>query len=99
MKLHMIAAVGLTAMALSLSACGKKEETAPAADAATADAAATAPADAMAATPPAADSMAATPPAEGSMTATPPADAMATPPATTAPQTETAPNGGAIPPK
>jgi hypothetical protein len=95
MKFHTLAAVSLATLAIGLSACGKKDETTPAADAATADAAATAPADSMAAAPPA-DSMAATPPADGSMAATPPADAMATTPA---PQTETAPNSGAVPPK
>ena len=49
MKLHMLAAVGVAA--LILTACGQKDETTPAADAAVADAAATAPADSMAATP------------------------------------------------
>lgn len=97
MKLNTLAAVSLATLAIGLTACGQKDETTPAADAATADAAATAPVDSMAATPPA-DSMMATPPADGSMAATPPVDGSmaATPPA---PQTETAPNSGAIPPK
>lgn len=89
MKMKMLAGVGFSILALSLSACGKKDEAGPPADAATADATAAAPADVMAATPPPAEAagsmMAATPPADGAMATTPPVDAAApaaeTPPA------------------
>lgn len=82
MKLHTLAAVSLATLAIGLTACGKKDETTPAADAAVADAAATAPADSMTAAAPADSMMAATPPADGAMATTPPpADgAMATTP-------------------